>query len=320
MGIGRFAFTPILPMMQADFGLSVSGGGWLASANYIGYLVGALSVIGMRIGPNTAIRAGLLVIGLSTLAMGLEQQFMVWIVLRTVTGIASAWVLVCVSAWALERLAFLGRPNLSGTVYAGVGAGIVAAGGACLVLINQHARSADAWLSLGVISIAATAVIWPLIKASPSSGPMPRPTAAASGVWSAEFWRFVLCSGAFGFGYIIPATFLPVMAKTIISDPQLFGWAWPVFGAAAVISTIFAAQLKQFLRTEVYESEQLVRERHRSVARIEQLFELLLAQPDLMPAAYREDSAAESLDRQVCDYIAGMTDGFFERTCDQLGV
>ena len=57
----------------------------------------------------------------------------------------------------------------------------------------------------------------------------------------------MLCYGAFGFGYIIPATFLPVMAREIIPDPQLFGWAWPVFGAAAVISTIFAAQVKGFL-------------------------------------------------------------------------
>ena len=81
-----------------------------------------------------------------------------------------------------------------------------------------------------------------------------------------------------------------------------------------------AAQLKRFLRAEVYESEQLVKERRRSVARIERLFEVLLAQPELMPAAYREDSAGEALHRQVCDYIAGMTDGFFERTCDQLGV
>ena len=81
-----------------------------------------------------------------------------------------------------------------------------------------------------------------------------------------------------------------------------------------------AAQLKRFLRAEVYESEQLTRERQRSVERIERLFELLLAQPDRMPAAYREESAAESLQRQVCDYIAGMTDGFFARTCDQLGI
>jgi len=38
-------------------------------------------------------------------------------------GIASAWVLVLRSAWALERLALLGRAGLSGAVYSGVGAG-----------------------------------------------------------------------------------------------------------------------------------------------------------------------------------------------------
>ncbi|MEO8050232.1 MAG: dGTP triphosphohydrolase [Acidobacteriota bacterium] len=81
-----------------------------------------------------------------------------------------------------------------------------------------------------------------------------------------------------------------------------------------------AAHLKRYLRTEVYESGQLVRERQHSVERIARLFELLLRQPDLMPAAYREESASEPLQRQVCDYIAGMTDGFFARTCDQLGI
>ena len=245
IGIGRFAFTPILPMMQEDFGLSVSEAGWLASANYTGYLVGALSAIGLRLRSTTAIRAGLLVIGLSTLAMGLEHSFMLSAVLLAVAGIASAWVLVFVSTWALERLALLGRSQLSGTVYAGVGTGIVIAGGACLVVMSLHARSADAWLSLGVISIAVTAVIWPLLRASASRDPVPAP--AASGIWSAEYRRLVLCYGVFGFGYVIPATFLPAMAKEIIPDPQLFGWAWPVFGAAAVVSTVFAAQLKQFM-------------------------------------------------------------------------
>ncbi len=245
IGIGRFAFTPILPMMQEDFGLSVSEAGWLASANYTGYLVGALSAIGLRLQSTVAIRAGLLVIGLSTLAMGLDHPFMLSLVLLTMSGIASAWVLVFVSNWALERLALLGRSKLSGTVYAGVGTGIVIAGGACLVLMSLHARSGDAWLSLGVISIAVTAVIWPLLKASPSRDPVSAPT--ASGIWSAEYRRLVLCYGAFGFGYVIPATFLPAMAKEIIPDPQLFGWAWPVFGAAAVISTVFAAQLERFL-------------------------------------------------------------------------
>src|SRR5213595_1775561 len=69
MGIGRFAFTPILPLMQQDAGLSVAGGGWLASANYLGYLVGALSAMGLRIRPATATRGGLVLIGLATLGM-----------------------------------------------------------------------------------------------------------------------------------------------------------------------------------------------------------------------------------------------------------
>src|SRR6266404_8739254 len=177
IGIGRFAFTPILPMMQEDFGLSVSEAGWLASANYAGYLVGALSAIGLRLPSSFAIRAGLVVIGLSTLAMGLEHSFMLSAVLLAIAGIASAWVLVFVSTWALERLALLGRSQLSGTVYAGVGTGIVIARGTCLVVMSLHSRSADAWLSLGIISIAVTAVIWPLLKEGPSRDPVPAPTA-----------------------------------------------------------------------------------------------------------------------------------------------
>jgi dGTPase len=81
-----------------------------------------------------------------------------------------------------------------------------------------------------------------------------------------------------------------------------------------------SAQLKRFLRASVYESPALVRARSESGARIAGLFELLLAHPDLMPAAYLAESAGQPLHRQVCDYIAGMTDGFFLRTAAQLGI
>ena len=247
MGIGRFAFTPILPMMQADAGLSVADGAWLASANYAGYLLGALAAVGMRVRPGPAIRASLLAIGLATLAMGLQRQLLLWILLRALAGVASAWVLVFVSIWALERLAQAGRPGLSGTVYAGVGAGIVAAGAGCLLLMHLHSASDDAWLWLGVLSLAVTAAIWPFLKANAPSKAAPAAGAVALGVRSAEHWRLVLCYGGFGFGYIIPATFLPAMAQEITPDPQLFGWAWPVFGAAAVVSTLLAARLKRVM-------------------------------------------------------------------------
>lgn len=81
-----------------------------------------------------------------------------------------------------------------------------------------------------------------------------------------------------------------------------------------------SAQLKKFLRESVYESPALVRARSESVSQIAGLFELLLEHPDRMPAVYREESAGQPLHRQVCDYIAGMTDGFFLRTAAQLGV
>jgi hypothetical protein len=72
-----------------------------------------------------------------------------------------------------------------------------------------------------------------------------------------ESWRLVLCYGAFGFGYIVPATFLPLMAKEIIADPRLFGLAWPLFGAAACASTLVAMRLKQFSFRAVWIASQL---------------------------------------------------------------
>jgi predicted MFS family arabinose efflux permease len=246
MGVGRFAFTPILPMMQEDAGLSIADGGWLASANYAGYLAGALSAIFIRLPPVLAIRGGLVAIGIVTLAMGLTQNFTLWAILRFLAGVASAWVLVSVSAWSLQRLAELQRPALSGTVYAGVGAGVTFAGLICLLLMSFTLTSRDAWIALGVISFAATAAIWTAFvpirpPAGHASAPSP-PTAS-----TAEFLLLVICYGGYGFGYIIPATFLPVMAKAAIADPRLFGWAWPAFGAAAVASTLLAARLQRTL-------------------------------------------------------------------------
>src|SRR5207253_2001744 len=164
MGIGRFAFTPIQPMMQEDAGVSIAMGGWLASANYVGYLAGALSVIWWRIAATTGIRVGLATIGLGTLAMGLEHHFAAWLALRALAGVASAWVLIYVSAWCLENLASLGRPALGSTVYAGVGAGIVLAGALCLALMHVGAGSAHAWIVLGALAIVLSLGIWTVFR------------------------------------------------------------------------------------------------------------------------------------------------------------
>jgi dGTPase len=76
--------------------------------------------------------------------------------------------------------------------------------------------------------------------------------------------------------------------------------------------------LKRFLHRHVYSSEALARERRRSTAMIGELFAFFLQEPGRLPESYREQSRAEPLHRMVCDYIAGMTDGFFYRTYNQM--
>ena len=246
MGIGRFAFTPILPMMQEDLGVTIAQGSWLASANYLGYLIGALSAMRGEIRQGFAIRMGLLIISLTTIAMGFVTDFTGWIALRVLPGIASAWVLVHISSWALERLGKAHRADLGGTVYTGVGAGIVFAGGVCLLLAHLPSAATDAWIAMGITALCVTAAVWRRV----GGGEEPRAgasTAKSSPREIPEFWRLVFCQGALGLGYIIPATFLPVIAKQMIADPHLFGWAWPVFGAAAVASTLLAARLSRIV-------------------------------------------------------------------------
>ena len=226
MGIGRFAFTPILPMME----LPVADGGWLATANYVGYLVGAVTAMALRWTPLAAIRTGLAAVALGTLGMAVADSFGGWMALRFAAGVASAWVLVNVSALGSNR------PEI---VFAGVGVGIAAAGLACLALMLGEATARQAWIALGLVAAVGLVVLWPASTTQAPAAPS-EPVR-----WSATMLLLVACYGAFGFGYIVPATFLPAMAKEAIGDPALFGLAWPLFGAAAAASTLVAGPARR---------------------------------------------------------------------------
>jgi predicted MFS family arabinose efflux permease len=241
MGIGRFAFTPVLPMMQADHGISMAQGGWLASANYLGYLAGSLFAMYPIIPTSTAIRVGLVLIAACTLAMGVDHHFTAWLILRAIPGFASALVLVAVSSWILPRLVHAERGDLSGKVFAGVGTGIMFAGVACLVMVRTGVSSDTAWIVLGMTAVGVTFAIWRALGDESTSGS--ERAAAYPPRDTVSNWRLVFCYGAFGLGYIIPATFLPVMAKQVIADAGWFAWVWPIFGAAATISTVLATPL-----------------------------------------------------------------------------
>src|SRR5450830_657951 len=129
MGIGRFAFTPLLPMMLHDQTIDLNSGGWLATANYLGYFLGAMLCAFWRgLPPTRTIRAGLIATILLTLGMGLLHAPAIWLLLRLLSGIASALVFVYSSGWCLQRLAQLQLPALGGIIYCGPGIGIMLTG------------------------------------------------------------------------------------------------------------------------------------------------------------------------------------------------
>ena len=243
MGIGRFAFTPLLPMMQADAGLTLSQGGWLASANYLGYLIGAVAAGILASSPATLLRGGLLLVVLTTALMGLTHTWPAWLVWRFAAGIASACVLVGTASLCLSRLSALGESRRAGHVFAGVGCGITLAGLLCMALSLGSVPSSSAWLVLAALSLLGMLVarrLWNMppapaasVSAQQQNGSMSRQT----------YWKLVLCYGLMGFGYILPATFLPAQARMLIDDPAVFGLAWPLFGLAAAASTLLAARL-----------------------------------------------------------------------------
>jgi len=256
MGIGRFAFTPLLPLMQAREGLTLTQGGWLAAANYLGYLIGALACAARPPQPAQAARWGLVGVAVFTLAMVLVGDFALRWLLRFGAGVSSALVLVGVSSWALPLLAQRQRADLSGWVFAGVGVGITAAGLVGLAAGLWRSAPSLAWLALGALAAVVAAFVWRALQAPQRSASS---AAATQAPLRAGDWALVLCYGAFGFGYIIPATFLPAFGRALLDDPLAFGAVWPVFGCAAAASTVLAMRaLPAWPARSVWAASQLV--------------------------------------------------------------
>lgn len=257
MGIGRFAFTPLLPMMREDGLLTIADGGVLASVHFLGYWLGAVFAARIARPPRTLLRFSLLAIALATLGMGVTDDFRVWLVLRWIAGVCSAWTLVLVSNYTVKHLARHGGAGLQGWVFSGVGAGIAVAGLACLAFMVGGVGSAASWRIMGAVSLVT------VLALALSMGPEIPAVRPAARLRESERtpldWRAVVAYGAMGIGYIIPATYLPVMAREIVQSPLIFGWSWPVFGAAAFVSTILVAAFrKRYSNRRIWATSQVV--------------------------------------------------------------
>ena len=151
IGIGRFAYTPLLPFMRAELDLSIETAGYIASANFAGYLFGALIAIGVPLAKRRlAFICAILGSALTTWLMALPGHELMFAAIRFVSGFASAFVLIHGSAIVLDRLALEQRPGLSGLLYAGVGSGIAASAVIVALCSALGAGSTQLWMALGL--------------------------------------------------------------------------------------------------------------------------------------------------------------------------
>lgn len=276
MGIGRFAFTPILPLMIQEGKVHLAQTAWLSSSNYIGYLVGALSLLKSKRHPLFVV-LGLTLVTLTTWLASLSS-FGWLLVLRFLAGVASAWVLVSISAFAINWLKSR-QVASSGLIYTGVGIGITLTGLICSYFIFQSATvnaavlsslsplSSRLWQYLGVIALLATLLVTFLlakinsqfastaaattaaVKTNPSKALHTKAShtnSTSSSITPAKLKlaNVLTAYGLFGFGYILPATFLPQIAKQWLSG-QSYLLIWPFFGLAAALSVVLSQGLQR---------------------------------------------------------------------------
>lgn len=261
MGVGRFAFTPLFPLMVRDGLLDSQSGALLAASNYLGYLIGALVAARLRVKSTSLLVLGLVGTVAVTAAVGWSSSVPSWAILRFIAGVLSAWTLVATSAWGLGWLASFGHPHLAGAIFAGVGLGIAAAGLFCLIVAGSEVSSLTIWVELAFL--AAIAVVLPLAVSwrlpAPIVGAGTPPQQGSSRDSPSHTGGLIVCYTLFGFGYILPATYLPAIARQLVDDPQVFGWAWPLFGMAAALSTVVVSWgLKKASRLNVWAASHLV--------------------------------------------------------------
>ncbi|WP_229513422.1 YbfB/YjiJ family MFS transporter [Paraburkholderia terrae] len=251
LGVGRFAFTPLLPLMLHGGALDIRHGGWLASLNYAGYFLGAIACVALRMDAARLVKAGLASTVLLVLAMGVTHQFWVWAVVRFIAGAISAWTFVFASQWGLRRLAELGANEWGGVIYTGPGLGIAATG--LLVSAAGGYGASAGWIGFGLVSAVLTVLVWRTFEPASASATASTRTSASAQTDAHQhrvhlhradaFWLIVLY-GVPGFGYIITATFLPVIARAALPVdspwPDLF---WPMFGGALVVGALVGARL-----------------------------------------------------------------------------
>ncbi|MBI3433679.1 MAG: YbfB/YjiJ family MFS transporter [Proteobacteria bacterium] len=239
LGIGRFAYTPIVPAMIDALGLNASAAGAIASANFLGYLAGAVAAASPRMrGSRRAwLLAALVVNGAAMVLMGATASLVPQLALRFANGAASAGILVFASSLVFELPVVGAKRNFTSWYFTGVGFGIIVSAASVALLLRAGAGWELLWLTNGAICVAgllAVAILIPAVRRPPAAPALKLVSSAAARPRA----HIVVAYGLFGFGYVITATFLVEIVRRSPDIAALEPWIWIVFGVCALPSIV----------------------------------------------------------------------------------
>lgn len=237
MGIGRFAFTPIIPYMEAQAGLDHFHAGQIASSNYLGYLLGALfaGYLLARVNFRTVYATALIRSSVSTCVMACAYTTFWWGVFRFVGGMSSSVILVSIAARITTQLHLNGRSGQGAILFSGVGVGIAGAG-AVIPLFNTVGGWQGSWIGVGLCGFVLSLASLYLVKNVRNDVHLACPAA----INMASTGNKLLIGAYFleGLGYIVMATFLVTIVKEAPGLAAYSSPSWIIVGLSAAVSPV----------------------------------------------------------------------------------
>lgn len=245
MGLSRFAFTPIYPLMQKDLVFTDQFAGFLASINYTGYLLGTVfaGYWNWREDRALPLKIYLVINSLSIVLMGVSENYVFWYILRFVAGLTAGIIFVLISSIIMDFLTDKNLTHLTGFFYAGVGTGIFL-GGISVPYIAIHFGWQGTWYGIGAFAFLLTYIVSRWVKDEKHIPEDKKENVVEEHVPQISLPWFILAYTAEGIGYIISGTFLVAIIGNIPGfSSYSASMSWAFVGLAAAPSGIIWVKL-----------------------------------------------------------------------------
>ena len=240
LGVARFAYTPLLPLMRSQAGLGIEAGGWLAAANYAGYLVGVVGVgrITSLAVKDRLYRMAMVVAVFSTVMMGLSTHEGVWALSRFIAGLSTAAGMVLGAGLVINWLMRHRHRSELGIHFSGIGLGIALCA-LVVIFIGKRFDWREQWFLFSLIGTLLAIPAWRWLP-RPDLAPLPASATHMHDSPPGDLFRRVLMAAYFcaGVGYVVTATFIVAIVN---AQPAMQGqgtWVFLVLGLAAAPACI----------------------------------------------------------------------------------